>query len=786
MSERVSGRPPKDPEMEKSEAEEEQKRSRGRPKRYPEREILTVKEEDPETVKGTGRPRRILPSAKISHSHVKAEGSEHTTDSALPAAADEPVVVISSPLDPQKERGRLRNMFELASVLNFIHVFRPVLNINMEFSAEELETALITPNNTLSQLHIQLLKGIPPVSRTLGNNMWVTALCKKLADWWPWVAEGELPLVACHGEEIIAYKKLDPCTRVLVLKALCEIRLEQDDIWKFIDDSLKHNNFQLSSFRKARLGGDAHGTSYWYDADSIIGHRLYREIQKIEVKIKPKGKGRSTEPLISCQWETIATNLDEFLAVSEKFASSRNKVEAGIGKKIKNDIVPVLEELQKKKERALKKQQRQATLLDSFFVVQGETIGRSRRDRKPVKYTFDDYDRSIDEAIQMTKKIWPSSDNFLKKHMTMDEHPEANGNENGHGNSPENRFSPESKDGSEESNVLRTSGPSTRSTRLRPTAQRSMERKYMEDVSDNDVDSKNEMSVEAVTDGGIKSKKSISIPSSSDGEDGSRDDADGDDEYREDDGDEEYREDDGDEEYREDEEDAEDDDDNIDDESIKDDISDSPHRRKRSCRRKRSWRSADIEDVSISDDDDDEDDDDDSGDKRKYPTRGKRRGKPVVEHQSGLRRSKRATRVDYSKYEMSNSEEENLESQRQSRPNVKKKMSKMESDVSNSSHSDMKVESSLDNDSDQARDEKQLNTEEAQSREAFAEEPILRSWAQFGEQSKDLKSRHFIDLNEAAPLTGFDDVVSNNSTKQIVPEDSISKQVLNNENDDHY
>jgi len=53
-----------------------------------------------------------------------------------------------------------------------------------------------------------------------------------------------------------------------------------------------------------------------YDADSIIGHRLYREIQKIEVKIKPKGKGRSTEPLISCQWETIATNLDEFLAVS--------------------------------------------------------------------------------------------------------------------------------------------------------------------------------------------------------------------------------------------------------------------------------------------------------------------------------------------------------------------------------------------------------------------------------------------------------------------------------------
>lgn len=766
--------------MEKSEAEEEQKRSRGRPKRYPERKILTVKEDDPETVKGTGRTRRILPPAKISNSPVKVEGSENMIASALPATTDEAVVVISSPPDPQKERGRLRNMLELASVLNFIHVFRPVLNIKTEFSAEELETALITPNNTLSQLHMQLLKGIPPVSRTLANNTWVTALCKKLADWWPWVAEGELPLIACHGEEIITYKKLDPCTRVLILKALCEIRLEQDDIWKFIDDSLKHNNQELSIFRKPRLGGDAHGTSYWYDADSIIGHRLYREIQKIEVKLKPKGKGRSTEPVVSCQWETIATNLDEFLAVSEKFASSRNKVEAGIGKKVKNDIVPVLEELQKKKERALKKQQRQATLLDSFFGAQGEAIGRSRRDRKPVKYTFDDYDRSIDEAIQMTKKTWPSTDHLSKKHMAMDEHPEANGNENGHGNNPENRLSPESKDGSEESNVLRTSGPSTRSTRLRPTAQ-SMERKYVEDVSDNDVGSKDEMSVEAVTGGGLKSQKNISIPSSSDSEDESREDADGEEEYREDDGDEEYR---------GDEEDVEDDDDNVDDDSIKDDISDSPHQRRRSSRRKRRWRPDDIEDVSISDDDDeddddaDDDDDDDSDDKKKYSTRGKRRGKRVVEHQSALRRSKRATRVDYSKYEMSNSEEEDLESQRQSKPNVKKRMSKVESDVSDSFHSDMKVESSLDDDSEQGRDEKQLDTEEAQSPEALLKEPIIRSWEQFGEQSLDLKNRHFIDLNEAAPLTGYDDVISHNTTNQIVPEDSISEQVRNNENND--
>lgn len=37
-------------------------------------------------------------------------------------------------------------------------VFRPLLNISVEFSAEEFETALITPNDTLSDIHIPLLK----------------------------------------------------------------------------------------------------------------------------------------------------------------------------------------------------------------------------------------------------------------------------------------------------------------------------------------------------------------------------------------------------------------------------------------------------------------------------------------------------------------------------------------------------------------------------------------------------------------------------------------------------
>ena len=39
-----------------------------------------------------------------------------------------------------------------------VQVFRPLLNITAEFTAEDLEAALITPNETLDDVHMPLLK----------------------------------------------------------------------------------------------------------------------------------------------------------------------------------------------------------------------------------------------------------------------------------------------------------------------------------------------------------------------------------------------------------------------------------------------------------------------------------------------------------------------------------------------------------------------------------------------------------------------------------------------------
>ncbi|XP_021307031.1 DDT domain-containing protein DDR4 isoform X1 [Sorghum bicolor] len=318
--------------------------------------------------------------------------------------------LVEEPASPAElPRWRLRGMWELASVLNFLHVFRPLLNIAVEFTAEELEDAIITPNGMLDDVHIPLLKSIPPVTRmAMGRGTWIAVLCKKLKHWWHWVAEGDLPIVASHGAETELYKALEPGIRLVILKAICDIRGEQEDVRNFIDSSLKHG-YHLSIFRKERIGGDSHGISYWYEDDPILGHRLYREIRRVErvneSTKKSKGKGVSTVPVISYHWEAVACNFDEFkIAAQEKLFSSRNRTEVSLGKKLTFNYLPEIEKIHKKKEKLLKKQQREALLLDSYLTVNGLTSGRSRRERKRVTYTFDDYDRSINEAIKTIKK----------------------------------------------------------------------------------------------------------------------------------------------------------------------------------------------------------------------------------------------------------------------------------------------------------------------------------------------------------------------------------------------
>ncbi|KAM7475584.1 hypothetical protein LguiB_022827 [Lonicera macranthoides] len=609
--------------------------------------------------------------------------------------------LVGEPPPSQLPRWNIRSMWELASILNFLNVFRPLLNIKVELSVEEFETALITPNSTLGDIHMPLLKAIPPITRmALGQNTWVTVLCRKLRDWWHWVADGEIPIVASHGAEVEAYNTLDPAVRVVILKALCDIRVEQEDIRNYIEDSIKHG-VHLSAFRKERIGGDSHGISYWYEDDPVIGQRLYREIKKVEVK---KGKGKNVQPIpSSCyQWETVATNLDEFQDVSEKLFSSKNRTEASVGKKLKIDMLPEIEKVHKRREKLLKKQHRQALLLDNMMNMDELGPGRSLRGRKPVSYTFDDYDRSINEAIKITKRKQPSPEptNVRREGLRTDASP--NGKWDGPSQNPQHvSFSPPSPQSLdfEDTDDDHKSEQLDRSNRRRQRPQRYSAREFVEAVSDieADFDSDDDIVGEAVYDEEYLRKRKERRRMSSSSE-----------------GDEEYRFD-GDN-VEEEEEEEEEEEDSL---SMSED-SDDPQRFKKM--------------------------------KIQGRTRRETKLRSVGELQSGLRRSKRATRnrIDYKQYEMSESENETTKPE-------KSNGSDKHTDASDNAEFSMESEDSEANDDNLDVKMDQPVEGHPETVEEIPNQVPKKLDSLSQDEVEGVQKRRFLDLNELAPGSGFDD-----------------------------
>ncbi|KAL2482486.1 DDT domain superfamily [Forsythia ovata] len=638
---------------------------------------------------------RLLKEEEVEEEEEEAGEEEDGSPSSSRQAFSKIVTpLVEEPEPSQLPRWNIRSMWQLASILDFLNVFRPLLNIKVEFSVEEFETALITPNNTLGDIHMPLLKAIPPVTRmALGHGTWITILCRKLKDWWHWVAEGDLPIVASHGAEIEAYNALDPGVRVVILKALCDIRVEQEDIRNYIDNSIKHG-VHLSAFRKERLGGDSHGISYWYEDDPIIGHRLYREIRKVEVK---KGKGKNVPPIphSSYQWEAVATNFDEFQTVSDKLFSSKNRTEISVGKKLKNDMLPEIEKVHKRKEKLLKKQHRQALMLDNMMNIDGFAAGRSLRDRKPVTYTFDDYDRSINEAIKVTKKKESSPEHFLRGDSPVKNEVLTNGRWGGPPQYSQNEFSalsPKSPD--DEFYDDHKAETLERGNRRRQRPQRYSTEEFVEAVSYNEADfdtDDDEVVGEVVYDEeylrGRKKRRKMSSSSE------------------------------GDEEYHWDEENPEEEEEEDDALSTSEE-SDGPHRY------------------------------------NTFPGRTRRETKlrSVGELQSGLRRSKRATRnrINYKQYEMSESETESMKPE---------KTSALDEHSNASDNAEFSM-GSQDSDGTSDKQEMHINQPvEEHPKVGNKEEthPPEKSDSTSQNEVEGVRKRRFLDLNELAPASGFDD-----------------------------
>jgi len=214
----------------------------------------------------------------------------------------------------------LQGMWEMASILDFFHLFRKQLKLTRHFAASELERVLVTsPGDTglLADVHIDLMRGISPKNEISTAN-WQIHLANKIKFHWRNLNDGTVcPFKPEKYLEAISYAELPAAYRVRALHFLCCIRLDREDIGLRMfeaerpkteaemaeieaaqeaarlrasrstrssrvttEDSIETELLDtLDTFRREPTGFDSSGAAYYYfDHVETTGFRVYKEI----------------------------------------------------------------------------------------------------------------------------------------------------------------------------------------------------------------------------------------------------------------------------------------------------------------------------------------------------------------------------------------------------------------------------------------------------------------------------------------------------------------------------
>ncbi|KAK9834896.1 hypothetical protein WJX81_007008 [Elliptochloris bilobata] len=352
------------------------------------------------------------------------QGSAQTSDQPDdgPASSGEPPVLERprSAEQEAQERAALRGAWELASVLEFLEVFHAQLGMPRRCSAAELEAALVlNPGGpgVLADVHLGLLRGISTRSELTEHN-WATRLGDRLRVFWQANGvPGRPPFAPARGQEALEYARLPTLQRLQALKALCEARLDREDVLAHIESALQPARVTaraikrgeppppaLSEFRKTPFGVDSGGLVYWYlDLGHATGDvRLYRETPAAATakgRGGGKGRGAKAKPPAAGAWELLADSLDALREAGEKLRRNKQRPEQRLASQVLERLVPQLEERRVREERERAAADRLAAMQAATFEAQAG-LGRSRRARKVVDYSGQAYDAMLRSALR--------------------------------------------------------------------------------------------------------------------------------------------------------------------------------------------------------------------------------------------------------------------------------------------------------------------------------------------------------------------------------------------------
>ncbi|XP_031767410.2 uncharacterized protein LOC113521701 isoform X2 [Galleria mellonella] len=251
----------------------------------------------------------------------------------------------------------IQSWWEVPSIAYFCSLFRTAFNL-LDFDIEELEEALLTDgteesaSSLLTELIVRLLNGC------LGNNdisafnyqMYLRRLfrrkCQETGRYNPFNTD-------------IDFQFLPLRTKVEILYALCDFRLEADDVFDLF------KNLEAESLRVEPLGWDDNDSAYWY----FYGTRLYRE----DIIKKPKSKNKKKKSKDSKKrgwfygddwldddetervWQVVCFTEEDWTHLTEKFSKATSKVEKELYRSLSQNFLPEIPRLFLEKERLQRK-----------------------------------------------------------------------------------------------------------------------------------------------------------------------------------------------------------------------------------------------------------------------------------------------------------------------------------------------------------------------------------------------------------------------------------------------
>lgn len=125
-------------------------------------------------------------------------------------------------------------------------------------------------------------------------------------------------------------------TKLVTLQRLCDFRLDAGDVPHVFE------RFEEDSLRVEPLGRDAAGCVYWY----FYGTRLYRE----DPATAAAAAGAAAAAASVGTWQVICFTPDDWLALADRLAGSRNAAERALHRTLCDDYLPEIPKLFQRKE----------------------------------------------------------------------------------------------------------------------------------------------------------------------------------------------------------------------------------------------------------------------------------------------------------------------------------------------------------------------------------------------------------------------------------------------------